>query len=126
MVVSEDDTASALRSGDVPVLGTPRLVALCEEAACVAVESRLSEGETTVGNGIQFNHLSPTAVGSEVTAEATLERIEGRRLTFTVSARDPAGLVGAGRVSRVVVDRDRFLAKVKPGSTSADTQPPGR
>jgi len=126
MIVSEGDTAIALRSGDVPVLGTPRLVALCEEAACAAVDAQLSEGETTVGNSVQFNHLSPTPVGGGVSAEATLERIEGRRLTFTVSARDPAGLVGAGRVSRVVVDRDRFLAKVRPGSTSAGTQPPDR
>ena len=126
MIVSDADTAIALHSGDVAVLGTPRLVALCEEAACAAVLSTLPEGQTTVGNGIQFNHLSPTPVGAHVAAEATLERIEGRRLSFTVSARDSAGLVGAGRISRVVVDRDRFLAKVRPGSTSAGKQPPGR
>ena len=126
MVVTEDDTAAAIGSGDVPVLGTPRLLALCEKAAFGAVQSRLGEGQTTVGNGIQFNHVAPSAVGAAVTAEATLERVEGRRLSFTVSARDGAGLVGAGRASRVVVDRDRFLAKLRPGSTNAGTPPPDR
>ena len=126
LVVSEADSAASLGSGDVAVLGTPRLVALCEEAAFAAVQSRLPEGETSVGNGVQFNHVSPTAVGAKVVAEATLERIEGRRLSFTVSAHDPAGLVGAGRVSRVVVDRDRFLAKIRPDSTTAGTPPKGR
>ena len=111
MTVTEADTAVALRSGEVPVLGSPRLVALCEEAACLAVGSRLSEGHTTVGSGLQFHHLAPTPVGEVVTAEATLEKIEGRRLSFTVSANDGAGLVGAGRMTRVVVETEAFLAK---------------
>lgn len=111
LVVSEADTAAALRSGDVPVLGTPRLIALSEEAACAAVAGRLPEGQTTVGSSVQFNHIAPTPVGQKVTAEATLEKVEGRRLTFTVSANDAGGLVGAGRVTRVVVETERFLAK---------------
>jgi fluoroacetyl-CoA thioesterase len=111
--VSEADTALALRSGEVPVLGTPRLVALCEEAACIAVADRLPAGHTTVGSGIQFHHLAPTPVGEMVTAEATLEKVEGRRLSFTVSANDSAGLVGAGRMTRVVVETEAFLAKAR-------------
>jgi len=113
MTVTDADTALALRSGEVPVLGSPRLVALCEEAACAAVGGRLDEGHTTVGSGIQFHHLAPTPVGEVVTAEATLEKIEGRRLSFTVSANDGAGLVGAGRMTRVVVETDAFLAKAR-------------
>jgi fluoroacetyl-CoA thioesterase len=111
--VGEADTAVAMRSGDVPVLATPRLVALCEEAACAAVAGQLGAGQTTVGSSVQFNHLAPTAVGGSVTAEATLEKVEGRRLGFTVSASDANGLVGAGRVTRVVVEAERFLKKVK-------------
>ena len=111
LVVADADTAIALHSGDVPVLGTPRLIALCEEAACVAVQHVLEDGTTTVGMRIQFDHLQPTAVGVEVVAEAVLERIEGRRLTFTVSASDQGGLVAAGKVTRVVVDVERFLNK---------------
>ena len=109
--VGDDDTAVALRSGEVPVLATPRLIALCEEASLRAVDGRVPEGHTTVGMRVQLDHLVPTAVGTKVQAEATLEKVEGRRLTFTVSASDERGLVAAGKVTRVVVDVDRFLEK---------------
>lgn len=111
MSVTDSDTAVAMRSGDVAVLGTPRLVALCEEACCQAVEGLLPEGTTTVGMRVQLDHLSPTRVGSEVTADATLERVEGRRLTFVVAATDPAGLIGAGRMTRVLVEARSFLQR---------------
>ena len=113
MVVGESDTALALRSGDVPVLATPRLIALCEEAACLAVDGQLGEGCTSVGVRLQFDHLAPVRTGSEIVAEATVEKVEGRRLVFTVTANDAAGLVGAGKVTRVVVDRGEFLAKAR-------------
>ena len=109
--VGEGDTAVAMRSGEVPVLATPRLIALCEEATLRAVEDTVPDGHTTVGMRVQLDHLVPSAVGSRVTAEATLEKIEGRRLTFTVSATDERGLVAAGKVTRVVVDIERFLDK---------------
>jgi len=112
-VVTDQDTAAALGSGDVEVLATPRLISLCEEATVQAVSGRLGEGQTSVGVRIQFDHLAPVRVGSEVTAEAVLEKVEGRRLVFTVTATDAAGLVGAGRVTRVVVDLENFLAKAR-------------
>lgn len=113
LTVSDDDTAVAHRSGDVEVLATPRVVALCEEAAVLAAQPLLGEGETTVGMRIQLDHLAPVAVGSTVRAEATLERAEGRRLVFTVSVSDARGLVAAGKVTRVVVDRKRFLENAR-------------
>lgn len=109
--VAEDDTAIAYGSGDVPVLATPRIVALCEAATVKAVGAKLKPSETSVGMRVQLDHLQPTAVGSTVVAEATLERVEGRRLTFTVTVTDSCGLVAAGKVTRVVVDRERFLEK---------------
>jgi fluoroacetyl-CoA thioesterase len=109
--VTEVDTALAMRSGQVPVLATPRLIALCEEAAMRAVAGEMPEGTTNVGMRVQLDHLAPTAVGNKVTAEATLEKVEGRRLTFTVSATDERGLIAAGKVTRVVVDIERFLDK---------------
>ena len=111
MTVTEADTARALGSGDVDVLGSPRLIALCEEAAVSAVANSLAAGSTTVGMRIQFDHLQPTAIGVDVTAEAVLERIDGRRLVFTVSAEDPGGLVAAGKIIRVLVDLERFMGK---------------
>lgn len=112
LVVSEADTALAWGSGDVPVLGTPRLLALCEQAAVVAVRGLVTEDRTTVGMRVQIDHMQPTPIGVEVVAEAVLEKIEGRRLVFHVSANDPGGLVATGRVTRVLVDRARFLDKI--------------
>lgn len=109
--VGPTDTATAHRSGDVEVLSTPRLIALCEEASTVAVAGTLPEGWTTVAMRVQFDHLVPVAVGSAVLAEAVLDRVEGRRLVFTVTVIDDSGLVAAGRVTRVAVERARFLAK---------------
>lgn len=111
LVVGADDTARAMRSGSVEVLATPRLVALLEEATCAAISGLLDVGQTTVAMRVQIDHMQPTPVGGEVTAEATLERIEGRRLTFTVSASDARGLVAAGKVTRVLVDVERFMNK---------------
>lgn len=111
LTVATDDTAETMRSGDVPVLATPRLIALVEEAAVVAVAENLSEGETTVGMRVQLDHLAPTAVGTTVSASAKLEKVEGRRLTFSVSVSDTRGLVAAGKITRVIVERDRFMEK---------------
>jgi predicted thioesterase len=113
LVVDEGDTAIAYRSGDVPVLATPRIIALCEEASVLAVHECLPSGQTTVGMRVQLDHLAPTAIGHRVRAESTLERVEGRRLVFSVSVRDERGLVAAGKVTRVVVETDRFLDKAR-------------
>ena len=111
LVVGDADTARALGSGSVDVLGTPRLVALLEEATIDAVEGHLDNGFTTVGMRVQVDHLQPTPVGAEVFAEAYLDKIEGRRITFTVTASDSGGLVAAGKVTRVMVDVNRFMSK---------------
>jgi predicted thioesterase len=113
LVVDDADTALAIKSGDVPVLATPRLVALAEQASIEAVANELPEGATTVGYQVQFTHLAPTPVGTKVTAEATLQNIEGRRLSFRISAHDARGFVAAGRITRVVVERDRFVERAR-------------
>ncbi len=111
LVVADADTARAMRSGDVPVLATPRVIALAEQASIAALDEALPPGTTTVGYQVQLAHLTPTPVGGTVVAEATLEQIEGRRLTFRVSINDARGLVAAGRITRVVVERARFVEK---------------
>ena len=115
LTVSDEDTAQHFRSGDVPVLATPRLVAVCEEATLRATEGHLTSAQTSVATRVQFDHLAPVAVGKVILAEATLVKVEGRRLIFTVSAArlegDGGGLVGAGKVTRVLVDEATFLAK---------------
>jgi fluoroacetyl-CoA thioesterase len=111
--VTDADTAVALHSGEVAVLGTPRVVALAEEATVRALNGRLADGQTSVGMRVQLDHLQPNAIGSTVTAEATLEKVEGRRLNFVVAVRDHRGLVACGVVTRVVVDVQRFLEKAQ-------------
>ena len=111
LTVCDEDTALALGSGDVPVLATPRVVLLAERATVAAAESQLEDGETSVGYRVQLDHLAPVPVGDEVLAEAVLESVEGRRLTFRVSVKHRDGLVAAGRITRVVVERSRFLGK---------------
>ena len=113
LVVAEADTALALQSGDVPVLATPRVIALAERASIEAIAGELPAGSTTVGYQVQLAHLTPTAVGGTVVAEATLEQVEGRRLTFRVSVNDARGLVAAGRFTRVLVERARFLDRAQ-------------
>lgn len=108
--VVPDDTASAVGSGDVPVLATPRLVALCEQATVMAIAGSLPEGVTTVGSHIDLQHVAPSGVGATVRITAVLTRVEGRSLTFSVEAADGRQPVGRGTIIRVTVDRDRFVA----------------
>ncbi len=111
LTVSDADTASAVGSGSVLVLATPRLLALCEEATVAAVVDHLDPGMTTVGIQVRLDHVAASPIGRLVTAEATLEKVAGRKLFFTVSAHDDRGLVAAGKVTRVIVDEASFMAK---------------
>ena len=110
--VDEAHTARTMGSGDMPVLATPALVALMENAAMKAVADVLPEGSTSVGALIEISHVKPSGVGEQVRATAELMEIEGRKLTFTLRAEDSKGEVGHGRHVRYIVDRQRFLAKL--------------
>jgi len=110
--VGAENTAFALGSGDVPVFGTPALVALMEKAAVAAVAGGLEAGETTVGTWLEIAHLAATPLGAVVRAEAELVAVEGRKLTFAVVAHDGLQKIGEGRHQRVRVARDRFLNKL--------------
>ncbi|MFI9592041.1 thioesterase family protein [Nonomuraea sp. NPDC052265] len=111
-MVERSDTAEKAGSGDVPVLATPRLLALAERATVDAVRAHLAEGETSVGTRIELEHLAASPVGAHVQLTAELTEVDGRRLVFAFEARDPQGaVVGRGTVERVVVDRARFLAR---------------
>jgi predicted thioesterase len=106
--VTAADTAVALGSGDVEVLGTPRLLALLEAAAVAALEGRLGPGETSVGTHVDLEHLAASHVGATVRATARLVAVEGRRLSFTLNARDDDAEVARGSHRRAVVARARF------------------
>ena len=109
--VSDADTAQALGSGDVPVLGTPRVLALAEAATVVATARQLPAGATTVGVRVELDHRAPTPVGRTVVARANLAKVDGRRLVFDVTVHDEDLLVADGQVERILVDRHRFVEK---------------
>ena len=114
--VTDDDTASALGSGSLPVLGTPRLLAWCEAATCAAIEPALGAGETSVGTRVQLEHLAASPVGAELEVTAETSYVDGRLHRFAVAARHTSDgkVVASGEVTRVVVDVERFLARVLP------------
>lgn len=111
--VTEEMTAQRIGSGDVPVLGTPAVLALVEAAAVAAVADHLEPGGTTVGSSVELEHVAPTEVGVEVAATAVLREVDGRRLRFAFQVGDPAGPVARGTHDRVLVDRARFLESAR-------------
>ena len=122
IVVADTDTAMAMGSGDVPVLGTPRLLALAEAAAVAAIGPSLESGLTSVGTGAALEHKRPSPVGAEVVVEAELTELDGRRLVFRFIARQkpPPGpadgeatVVGAGTLERVLVDKEQFVNRAQ-------------
>lgn len=112
MTVEEKHLAMNMGSGDLPVLATPAMMALMENAAMKAVAPQLPEGSSTVGGFIQSSHLHPTPLGAKITATARLVKEEGRKLTFEVEAEDTNGIIGKGEHLRFIVDKEKFLAKL--------------
>lgn len=112
--VSAEDTAASVGSGDLEVLGTPRLLAWCEAAACAAIAGSLDAGSTSVGTRMSLEHLAASPVGERVEVTATVAHVDGRLVRFSVGATNLSDgkVAGAGEVTRVVVDRDRFLARL--------------
>ncbi|HJC41124.1 MAG TPA: thioesterase family protein [Candidatus Intestinimonas pullistercoris] len=112
-VVTEQNTASAVGSGLVPVFGTPFMIALMENAAVNALEPYVEAGQGSVGTHLDVSHDAATPIGLKVWAEAELTAVEGKALTFSVTAYDEAGPIGKGTHNRFLIDVDRFLAKTE-------------
>ena len=112
--VGEDDTAAALGSGSLPVLGTPRLLAWLEAVTCAALEPTLGAGSTSVGTRVQVDHLAASPLGAELEVSASSSYADGRLHRFAVAARHTGDgkVVAAGEITRVVVDAERFLARL--------------
>ena len=110
-LAEREDTAKEVGSGDLLVYATPCMVAMMEGAACEAIAEALPEGKTTVGIALNIEHTAPTPVGLEVRAEAEVTEVDGKVITFSVSAFDEAGQIGKGTHKRVLVDAQKFLNK---------------
>jgi fluoroacetyl-CoA thioesterase len=115
--VTEHDTAMSLGSGDLPVLGTPRLLAWCEAATCAAVERSLGPGRSSVGTRVRVDHVGASPVGARVEVVASVVHVDGRLVRFEVAAEHTVAggttkAVAHGEITRVVVDRERFLSRL--------------
>ncbi len=113
LTVTDAVTAIAIGSGDMPVLATPTMMALMENAAMLAVKDKLPEGSTTVGGHIESSHLKPSKVGDKVSATAEVTKVDGKKIEFKVAAYSGDTLLGEGTHLRFIVDRERFLSKLK-------------
>jgi fluoroacetyl-CoA thioesterase len=112
--VGDADTAAALGSGDLPVLGTPRLLAWAEAATCAALAPAVPEGRTSVGTRVSLEHRAASPVGAIVSVTATVVHRDGRLVRLEVVAVDGDDrVVGHGEVTRVVVDAERFLSRAR-------------
>lgn len=119
--VTDANVASSVGSGAVDVFSTPSMVLLMEEAAVDALRPYIEEGESTVGSAVNVRHISPTPIGLEVTATATLTEIDGRRLVFQVEAHDGIDKIGEGTHERFLVSVDRFITRAREKSTRRNT-----
>ena len=112
-LVTEQNTAASVGSGDLPVFSTPYMLALMEEASQSSVAPYLEDGQSTVGTKLSISHDAATPVGMKVWAESCLTEIDGRRLVFEVRAYDECGLIGQGTHERFIIKRQRFLEKTQ-------------
>lgn len=112
LTVTQSLTAVAMGSGDMPVLATPAMMALMENAAMLAVADYLPQGCTTVGGHITSSHLKPSRLGDTVTATATVTRVDGKKIEFKVEARCGDTLLGEGTHLRFIVDKEKFMSRL--------------
>lgn len=111
--VTDANTAAAVGSGLAPVFATPCMIALMENAAVNAIQPCLGPEEGSVGTRLDVSHDAATPVGMKVWAQAEVAAVEGRRITFAVSAFDEAGPIGGGTHQRFVIQTEKFLAKAQ-------------
>ena len=113
LTVTDAVTAITIGSGDMPVLATPMMMALMENAAMLAVKDKLPEGCTTVGGHIESSHLKPSKVGDKVSATAEVTKVDGKKIEFKVAAYSGDTLLGEGTHLRFIVDKERFMSKLR-------------
>ena len=112
LTVTNAVTASVMGSGDMPVLATPAMMALMENAAMMAIAEALPEGCTSVGGHIESSHLRPSKIGDKITATAEVTKVEGKKVEFRVAAYSGVTLLGEGTHLRFVVDKECFMSKL--------------
>jgi len=111
--VTEKNTAKAVGSGSLDVFATPMMVALMEQAACRCMADSLEETQTSVGTQINVAHVAASPLGANISATATITAVEGRKVSFSVTAHDGVNEIGNGMHDRFIVDAERFMKKLE-------------
>jgi predicted thioesterase/RimJ/RimL family protein N-acetyltransferase len=111
--VQPEFTAQAVGSGGLKVLATPIMIMFMESACYQCLQSQLKDGQTSVGTAIEVSHVAPSPIGDEVTIRAQIVRVDERKVEFIVTANSGNTKIGEGKHSRVIVDAERFMAKLK-------------
>lgn len=112
-VVSDKNTARAMGSGSLDVFSTPMMIALMEQAACECIATGLEEGQTSVGTQISAEHTEASPLGAKIRAKATIENVDGRKVSFSVTAHCGESQIGKGAHTRVIINTKRFMSKLK-------------
>ena len=112
-IVTEEKTAKAMGSGELPVYATPAMIALIEKTAWMSVAGELEEGQGTVGTKLAVEHVSASPLGAHITCKTTLVGVDRRRLLFSVEVSDDAGIIGQGTHERFIVDNEKFVTKAQ-------------
>lgn len=111
VLVSDENTAKTMKSGELDVFATPSMLAIMEKASCECIKAELSDEESSVGTKVNISHIAATPVGMNVTATAELIEIDGRRLVFSVIAEDECGIIGKGEHERFIINKEKFMKK---------------
>lgn len=111
-LVTEQDTARSVGSGDVEALATPRLLAWLEQATCQAVDPHLPSTHTSVGTQVELSHLRPSPIGASVTCQAQVRQVDGIKVRLAVQAQSQGRVIASGEVTRAVVEREAFAARL--------------
>ena len=111
LVVEHKDTAAVYGSGSLEVFATPAMIALMEKTCLEAVNSKIGEGNTTVGISVNIKHLKASPTGALIRCDAKLVEVDRKRLVFEVQCFEGDTLIGEGVHERFVVDSEKFMEK---------------
>jgi len=111
--VTDTNTAKAVGSGNLDVFATPMMIALMEQAACKCLADSLEPSQSSVGTQINVTHTAASPLDAKITAKATIENVDGRKISFAVTAHDEASVIGTGTHERFVIDIERFMKKLE-------------
>ena len=112
VVVTEANTAKTVGSGSLNVFSTPSMITLMEKAACNCIADKLETGQTSVGTKVDINHTAASALNTTITATATIDGVEGRKISFIVKADDGVKEIGHGKHDRFIIDAEKFMSKL--------------